>query len=108
VTDSDAQDRERIAAEAERVGAIREAATNLSAALGHLRAVLATPALRSDPAYVAKAWGDHARRRAEWRAIILGQVDVERSREDVSLPWFREARRGRYRAALDRLEDLAG
>lgn len=104
----DAAELDAIKAEGVRVGEIREAALNLSAAIGHLRAVLLTPSMRSDPAYVASAHEAVARRRAEWRAVILGQIDMDRSRDDVALPWFRTERRARYRAALDRLEELAG
>lgn len=108
MTDRDEEDRERLSVEASRISAFREAALNLAAAIGHLRAVLSTDSLRSDPEYLAAAWESHSRRRAEWRALVLGQIDMDRSREDVAMPWFREARRGRYRAALDRLEDIAG
>lgn len=108
MADEHADDLAKLRAEAMRVGEIRDAAMNLAGAVGHLRAVLSTPSLSGDPSYLAGAWENVTRRRAEWRAIVLGQVDLEKAREDVALPWFRESRRARYRAALDRLEELSG
>jgi hypothetical protein len=83
-------------------------AANLKASAVHLRTVLSTPALASEPSFVAKAEEGFQNAIADWRAHILGEVDIHACMEDVRLRWTHQDRRDRYYGAASRLLWLAG
>jgi len=83
-------------------------AANLKAASVHLRTVLSTPALASEPSFVAKAEEGFQNAIADWRTHVLGEVDIHACMEDVRVRWTHQERRDRYYGAASRLLWLAG
>ena len=83
-------------------------ASNLKAASVHLRTVLSTPALASEPSFVAKAEEGFQNAIADWRTHVLGEVDIHACMEDVRVRWTHQERRDRYYGAASRLLWLAG
>ena len=83
-------------------------AANLKAAAVHLRTVLSTPALASEPSFVAKAEEGFQHAVADWRTHVLGEVDIHACMEDVRIRWTHMDRRDRYYGVASRLLWLAG
>jgi len=83
-------------------------ASNLKAAAVHLRTVLSTPALASETSFVSKADEGFQNALADWRAHVLGEVDIHACMDDVRVRWTHQDRRDRYRDVSSRMLWLAG
>ncbi len=96
-----------LVAEDERLSGLMEAIREKKAAVAHLRMVIQFPP-ETRAAHENDARKTLEAATARLRSAVVGPVNMALSRDDVRGKWFREERRARYTAALDRIDELAG